>query len=126
MPRMECGGELRQFNIHVSLIEPGFVKTNFAGQRPAHPIDAYTTARQAALQFTSTGIARGMPPGLVAQAILVAATTPNPRLRYRVGREVKLLIALKRLLPEPTFERVRRRIFKLDAASAPQPRRQAS
>ena len=126
MPRMECGDELRQFNIHVSLIEPGFVKTNFAGQRPAHPIDAYTTARQAGLQFTSTGIARGMPPGLVAQAILVAATTPNPRLRYRVGREVKLLIALKRLLPEPAFERVRRRIFKLDAASAPQSRRQAS
>ena len=106
--------ELQQFNIHVSLIEPGFVKSNFAGQRPAQPIDDYAAARQAALQFTSRGIARGMEPAIVAQTILTVASTRHPRLRYPVGREAKLLIALKRLLPEPAFERVRSRIVKPD------------
>jgi short-subunit dehydrogenase len=104
--------ELYQFNIYVSLIEPGFVKTNFVAQRAAQPIDDYAAARQAALQFTSTGIAHGMQPGMVARAILAAATTPNPRLRYPVGREAKLLPTLKRLLPESAFERVRRRLVK--------------
>src|SRR5262245_1631767 len=70
--------ELRTFNIHVSLIEPGFVKTNFAEQRPTRPIDAYADVRQAALRFTTAGLAGGMQPNVVAQAILVAATARSP------------------------------------------------
>jgi short-subunit dehydrogenase len=112
--------ELRTFNIHVALIEPGFAKTNFAGQRPAQAIEAYTSVRQAALRFTNAGLTGGMQPDMVAQAILIAATTPYPRLRYRVGRTAKVLIALKRLLPEPIFERLRRRIVNLDQANRPQ------
>ncbi|HLY29829.1 MAG TPA: hypothetical protein VKQ36_02255 [Ktedonobacterales bacterium] len=46
----------------------------------------------------------------MAQAILLAATT-RPRMRYLVGRDAKALLALKRLLPETLFERVRRRVF---------------
>ncbi len=118
--------ELRQFNIQVSLIEPGFVKTSLAGQRPAHLIDDYATARPAAMQFVNAGIERGMQPGIVAQAILSAARTPHPRLRYPVGREAQLLITLKRLLPEAAFERVRSLIFQTDKAGTHKSQTKAS
>jgi hypothetical protein len=52
-----------------------------------------------------------MEPGAVAQVILRAATT-RPRLRYLVGRDAKVLMLLKRLLPAPLFERVLRRVFR--------------
>ena len=67
--------ELRPFNIDVSLVEPAFVKTNFAGQRPAHPLADYEARRQMVLHI---------------------ATLARPRLRYPIGRESNLLITLKR------------------------------
>jgi len=117
--------EVRQFGIHVSLVEPAFVKTNIAGQQPADPIADYTPTRRAALQITSAGVAGGMEPGVVAQAILRAATTARPQLRYLVGRQASLLILLKRLLPEPAFERVRRRVFGAEAPGLLQPQSQS-
>jgi short-subunit dehydrogenase len=113
--------ELRQFNIQVALVEPGFVKTNFAGQRPASQIDAYASGRQAAFQRNAAGIQRGMQPNVVAQAILSVATTSAPHLRNRVGRTSRLLSILKRLLPERIFERVQRRIFEASPAPVHQP-----
>jgi len=113
--------ELRQFNIQVALIEPGFVKTNFAGRRPISLIDEYATGRQAAFQWSRAGIEGGMEPGVVAQAILAVATTPTPRLRNRIGRTSRLLGMLKRLLPEPVFERVQRRTFETNQVRARRP-----
>lgn len=107
--------ELRPFNIHVSLVEPGFVKMNLAGQRAAHPIADYEPRRQMGLAFARTGVQQGMDPRLVAQAILHIATVARPHLRYRVGRTSNVLITLKRLLPEPAFERLRRRVFRAEA-----------
>ena len=66
-----------------------------------------------------------MEPGVVAQAILRAATTARPQLRYLVGRQASLLILLKRLLPEPAFERVRRRVFGAEAPGLLQPQSQS-
>jgi hypothetical protein len=67
-----------------------------------------------------------MEPGAVAQAILRIATSARPRLRYRVGRTAKVLITLKRLLPEPLFERVRRRAFGTTGSPATSPHPQVS
>jgi NAD(P)-dependent dehydrogenase (short-subunit alcohol dehydrogenase family) len=110
--------ELRPFGVAVSLVEPGFVRTGLAGRSPAQPLAAYDVPRGAALAGAREGIERGLPPAVVAQAVLRIATAPRPGLRYRVGRTSTLLIALKRLLPEPAFERVRRRAFKGEAAAA--------
>jgi short-subunit dehydrogenase len=118
--------ELRQFNIQVALIEPGFVKTSFAGQRPTSLIDDYATGRQAAFQWSRAGIDGGMAPDVVAQAILAVATTHTPRLRNRIGRTSRLLSTLKRFLPEPAFERVQRRIFETNQARTRRPQPHAS
>jgi NAD(P)-dependent dehydrogenase (short-subunit alcohol dehydrogenase family) len=113
--------ELRQFNIRVALMEPGFVKTNFGGRRPTSLIDEYAAGRQAVFQWSRAGIEGGMEPGVVAQAILAVATTPAPRLRNQIGRTSRLLGILKRLLPEPAFERVQRRIFENNSARTHRP-----
>ena len=53
---------------------------------------------------------RRMEPSAVARVILRAATT-RPRLRYPVGQDGKVLLLLKRLLPESAFEALKRRLF---------------
>jgi NAD(P)-dependent dehydrogenase (short-subunit alcohol dehydrogenase family) len=103
--------EVRPFGVDVSLVEPTFVKTNIVSQRPTNPIAAYTPRRQATMQAISTNVEKGIEPRAVAQVILRAATT-RPRLRYLVGRDVKVLMLFKRLLPQFLFERLRRRVFR--------------
>jgi len=112
--------EVRPFGVDVSLVEPSFVKTSIVSQTPTHPIAAYNPARQAALQGLSTSIESGMEPHKVAQVILRAANTRS-RLRYLVGRDAKLLMLLKHLLPESLFERVRRRVFQVDKPADREP-----
>ena len=102
---------MRPFGVDVSLVEPTFVKTHLVSKPPTNPIAACTPGRQAAMHVLSTGVESGMEPGAVAQVVLRAATS-RPRLRYPVGRDAKVLMLLKRLLPEPLFERVRRRVFR--------------
>jgi NAD(P)-dependent dehydrogenase (short-subunit alcohol dehydrogenase family) len=103
--------EVRPFGVDVSLIEPSFVKTHIVSQQPTNPIVAYTTRRQAAMQALSKGVENGMEPQAVAKLILRAATT-RPRLRYLIGRDVKVLMLFKRLLPQLLFERLQRRVFR--------------
>jgi NAD(P)-dependent dehydrogenase (short-subunit alcohol dehydrogenase family) len=103
--------ELRPFGIHVSLVEPGFVKSSFVDKEPAHPIAAYDSQRHAATAFNRQGLANGLDPNEVAGLIVRVATTRNPGLRYHAGRSSSLLIMLKRLLPEALFELVTRRAF---------------
>ena len=114
--------EVLPFGVDVSLVEPSYVKTSFVSQPPTQPIAAYTPARQAALHVANTSIENGMEPRKVAQVILRAATT-RPRLRYLVGRDIKLFVLLKRLLPVPLFERLRRRVFQVDKPADRKPQK---
>jgi NAD(P)-dependent dehydrogenase (short-subunit alcohol dehydrogenase family) len=103
--------ELRPFGIHVSLVEPGFVKSSFVDKEPTHPLAAYDTQRRVATAFARQGLTNGLDPNEVARLIVRVATARNPGLRYRAGRSSSLLIVLKRLLPEALFEQVTRRAF---------------
>jgi NAD(P)-dependent dehydrogenase (short-subunit alcohol dehydrogenase family) len=103
--------ELRPFGISVSLIEPGFVKSNIVSSAPERAIPEYDLARQAAREFVRQGVANGMHTSAVAAVVLRVATTAKPGLRYRVGRSSSVLIGLKRWLPEPLFEHLAVRAF---------------
>jgi NAD(P)-dependent dehydrogenase (short-subunit alcohol dehydrogenase family) len=112
--------EVRPFGVEVALVEPSFVKTRIETLQPGNPLAAYTPARQAAMQTLSASVEGGMEPRAVAQVILRAATT-QPRLRYLVGRDAKVLVLLKRLLPGTLFERLSRRLFRAGNSAARQP-----
>ena len=45
-------------------------------------------------------------PADVAAVIHEALITPNPKLRYMIGRKAKLAVALRRWLPGNLFERI--------------------
>jgi NAD(P)-dependent dehydrogenase (short-subunit alcohol dehydrogenase family) len=105
-------GELRPFGIHVSLVEPGFVKTSIAGSgKPNQALADYDPGRKLSATFVRQGLARGLDADVVARTIVDIATSRRPGLRYRVGGSSALLIMLKRLLPETAFERIGRRVF---------------
>ncbi|MGC1131443.1 MAG: SDR family oxidoreductase [Nitrososphaeraceae archaeon] len=86
--------ELEPFGIKVVLIEPGFIRTNFANamvvaKKAQDPASAYSQMMQR-IAATSSELAKsGSSADLVAKVILDAVTNPNPSLRYLVGKDVE-------------------------------------
>src|SRR2546427_7437423 len=76
--------EVRQFGIRVSVIEPGFTRTNIAqnSQIAADPLDVYKEGRNRVLQAVAQSIAKGATPVGVAEVVLKALTSESPRSRY--------------------------------------------
>ena len=103
--------EVRPFGIHVSVVEPAWVRTRLAGSFPADAIAEYAPRRASVDRYLAASVGAGMAPEAVARTILKIATAARPRLRYRIGPAGRFLVTMKRILPEPAFERVRRRAF---------------
>ncbi|MEH1772891.1 SDR family NAD(P)-dependent oxidoreductase [Nostoc sp.] len=97
--------ELDPFNIKVSLIEPGYFKTNFnlAMLPPTFNYADYDNVRDVIRSTVTQAIAQGDDPTKVAQTIVFAARSRSPRLRYRVGNEAQWLPRLKAILPDNLF-----------------------
>jgi NAD(P)-dependent dehydrogenase (short-subunit alcohol dehydrogenase family) len=107
--------ELLPFHIYTSLIEPGQARTDTLdtsirsvgnggavyGVNPAHIAER---ARQA-------GSIASLSAEQIARTIVAVIESPRPRLRYRVGGQVRSLSLLKQLLPERLFESAIMRLF---------------
>ena len=108
--------EVRPFNIQVSLVEVGFLKSPMMEhrQRSRERISEYAVYRQHALDAVLSSERKGPGPELVAQTIRTAIESRKPRLRYVIGREAQLVSRLRRWLPEGAFESGVRRNFNLD------------
>ena len=111
--------ELKPFNIHVSQIEPGFLKTPMMTHRQvaAQTISEYDPWRQRAYAAIRGQEERGPGPELVANAVLEIAGSSAPRLRYLLGGQAKLVSRLQQFLPGGAFEAAIRRTFQLDQKS---------
>jgi NAD(P)-dependent dehydrogenase (short-subunit alcohol dehydrogenase family) len=103
--------ELRPWDISVSLIQPGAVKTPIwdkglrAGAEllrnaPPEVLTLYGAAVEIATRMSAHENDTGVDPIEVARAVEHALLSPRPRSRYPVGRQAKLLIPLSRLLPD--------------------------
>ena len=94
--------ELRQFNIHVKIIEPGVVKTDFYGRSMAtlhdEKLDDYEHYSQKVINNILSNGEKGSLPLAVAETIYKAATDNSTRLRYPTGN-MKSMIALRKMLP---------------------------
>ncbi len=97
--------ELDPFNIKISLIEPGYFKTNFnsAMLQPSITYPDYDTVRDVIRSSIQNAIAQGDDPEKVARMIAFVAQSQSPRLRYRVGYEAQWLPRLKAILPDHLF-----------------------
>ncbi len=110
--------EVRSLGIKVVLVEPGAFQT-----------DIWTRGAvmgEEATKQTSPNIQRSLrmreriqkipkaDPIVVARTIIAVAQNPNPRLRYLVGRDAKIQLAMKRVLPWKWHEKVIANFLKID------------
>lgn len=107
--------EVKRLNVKVSLVEPGFFKTNIgnASISSADSIDDYSEIRKRSLSISMERLQNGLDPRLVAETILHIVESKSPRLRYKVGKE-KWYPLLKGVVPESIFESGTRKYWKLD------------
>jgi len=110
--------EVRQFGIRVSVIEPGFTRTDIArnGRLAGQPLAAYARERDHVLDAVRQSVAIGEDPVKVASVVLEALASRSPRLRYLAGREAKFISSLRKFAPDKLFEKGLRKQFKLSAA----------
>jgi NAD(P)-dependent dehydrogenase (short-subunit alcohol dehydrogenase family) len=102
--------EVAPFGIHVSLIQPGNVRTDFTGSRrnvvPPDGVDPYAGAVAKAVGLMERDEANGVPADDVAAVISSVLNHTRPRRRVSVGKAGERVgLVAKRLLPYRVFER---------------------
>lgn len=100
--------ELEPSGIKVILIEPGFIRTNFTNamvvaKKAQDPTSPYSGLMQKIMASASELAKNASDAELVANIILDAASNPNPRLRYLVGKDVESWVAGKKNMDELEF-----------------------
>jgi short-subunit dehydrogenase len=105
--------EVRNFGIRVSLIEPGFMRTDIAQhtQMTSQRINAYAAERDAVVAITLNCIANGEKPAIVARVVLNALTARAPRTRYLAGRGAWAANVMRCFLPAGVFDKGLRKQF---------------
>ena len=110
--------EVNSLGIKVVLVEPGAFQTDIwtRGAVMGEQATKQTSPNiQRSLRMRST--IEKLPkadPILVARTIVEIAQNPNPKLRYLVGRDAKIQLALKRILPWKWHEKVVANFLKID------------
>ena len=104
--------EMAALGIHVVLVEPGSFDTDIwtrnakvtaKMQDPASPNAARVTRWRGRLEQSSKSRAN---PQVVADLIAGILENPRPKLRYVVGRDARMALLMRRLLPANLFERL--------------------
>jgi NAD(P)-dependent dehydrogenase (short-subunit alcohol dehydrogenase family) len=110
--------ELNPLGIKVVLVEPGAFQTDIWTRSAVMGKEA-TKPTSPNLQ-RSLNMRERIPkipkddPVIVARAIAAIAQDPNPRLRYLVGRDAKVQLAMKRILPWKWYEKMVANYLKID------------
>jgi short-subunit dehydrogenase len=105
-------GEMSLFGIHVSLIQPGFILTEFievadkVSRRVVENAGPYATFLGSSFGMSDRAKRIAGRPEDIAQLVLRALTDEPPRSRYAAPLHAKLFLTLKRFLPERVFEGV--------------------
>jgi NAD(P)-dependent dehydrogenase (short-subunit alcohol dehydrogenase family) len=113
--------ETREFGVRVSVVEPGYTNTSFEANATDadSPIDSYAPIREHVKQVIGKAVRAGDDPAVVAQAVLKAATSRTPKLRYPAGPLARQLTVLKKFAPAALLDKGIRKASKLTAAPKP-------
>jgi NAD(P)-dependent dehydrogenase (short-subunit alcohol dehydrogenase family) len=120
--------ELQPWGISVSTIEPGQVMTPIwkksliaaektAQNFPSHVIGLYGSSIKAFTAAVEKIAATGIDPDIVARAVAHALTARNPKTRYLVGHNARILIFLKKVLSDRLYDQFIIRYFGLSGKS---------
>lgn len=107
--------ELKPLKICVSMVEPGFIKTNLAHntQLSANLLPDYEPSRQRAWARIREHEEAGMEPRVVAETIVEIVESKAPKLRHLLGKEV-IYYRLRQFAPATMFENAIRGYWNLD------------
>jgi len=102
--------EVEPFGVHVTLVEPGNVRTDFTSSRrnvtPPEEDDPYAKAVAKAIGVMARDETSGVPASSVAAVVERILTVPGPPRRVSVGKPAERVgIVGKRLLPFRIFEK---------------------
>lgn len=102
--------EMLRYGIYVVLIEPGSYRTDIWSKGlesvKSNPNSPYSKEMESILKHIKKVADTAPAPDEVIQQIVQAAKSPAPKLRYPIGKGVKLAIILKQLLPWKWWERI--------------------
>lgn len=109
--------EIRNYNVRVSLIEPGTVQGSFdqSALDPDSKKPEYEAGRAWVHSFYRNALLTADSPERVAEAVVKAATARKPKLRYTVGKVAGQISVLRRLLPSGLFDKALRQQFGMPA-----------
>ena len=114
--------ELAPWGIEVSIVEPGGTSTAIWDKSiadmelwrdrngEAHP--RYAASMAATLNMTSKLALTSGSPRRVALAVAHALTSRTPKTRYRVGRDTRWWVPLRRMLPDRLCDRIMNRMLR--------------
>jgi NAD(P)-dependent dehydrogenase (short-subunit alcohol dehydrogenase family) len=108
--------EVRSLGIRVSVVEPGFIRTDIVEHSSvaAAQIEPYATARAKPAQRFKKHIAQGADPAVVARTVVEAATAAKPQLHYLPDSTAQTLSLFRAVLPSSWFDYAFRRQVELD------------
>jgi NAD(P)-dependent dehydrogenase (short-subunit alcohol dehydrogenase family) len=109
--------ELRPWGMAVVLVEPGSIATPIwdrgmeradALMDDAHPkaLELYEKRLGTFRDLARKTAERGIEPDEVARVIETALTTERPKTRYLVGRDAKVRVRMRRLIPDRIWDRM--------------------
>ncbi len=103
--------ELNPLGIQVVLVEPGAFETDIWTRNAKFSTglldpDSPNAARMPGWRRRIQSGQKKADPQIVADVIAAIVESPRPRLRYVVGRDAKMGLMLRRLLPSALFERL--------------------
>lgn len=105
--------ELKQFGIHVVIVEPGAIVTDFADvmtgpmlKRSGNTPYASLANRVAEMTKKEYDNKMGSPPSVIAKVVSKAIKSPRPKTRYAAGKYSFMTLFLRRWLSDRMFDRV--------------------
>lgn len=112
--------EVRAKGIRVSLIEPGYTRTDFDANLMSadEGLAEYREMGKHVEDIVKKAIGSGDDPSVVAEAVLNAVTDARPKVRYAAGRLASTLRVLRRFAPAGLVDSAIRKDFGLDKPMA--------
>jgi NAD(P)-dependent dehydrogenase (short-subunit alcohol dehydrogenase family) len=112
--------ETHSLGIHVSLVEPGIYDTDIwernvvIAKAALDPASPNKERSQRFAEFIKQSAKHRKDAREVAKLIVSIAQDPNPKLRYLIGRDAKIQVWLKRIVPWRRYERIVAKAVKID------------
>ena len=107
--------EVRQFGIRVSVVEPGFTRTQIEKNAliPTQCLEPYDAERRILLDAIKSNNASGQQPAAVAAVVLKSLSSRSPRARYVIGRGAGFVVGMRKFAPARLFDSGLRKQFNL-------------